>query len=69
MKNAALNSYIIACLQGKEFFNTCFRARKCHCGEVFGFNVAKAIAFVESEGAEDALRHYTFGRNSLAAMV
>jgi hypothetical protein len=44
--------------QGKEFFNPRLLARKCHCGQVFGFNVGKALAFAGLPGADNAFRSY-----------
>ena len=40
------------------FFNPKYSARKCLCGEVFGFHVQNALDFVGAPALGEALRSY-----------
>lgn len=45
-------------LKVQAFFNPKFMARKCGCGEVFGFNVCDSLAYIGMPDEENALRNY-----------
>ncbi len=45
-------------LKVNAFFNPKLTARKCGCGEVFGFNVGDSLAYIGLPDVENALRSY-----------